>query len=401
MKQFKALIIDETGKKRQIIEDGVSKELFIENLNSRNYYIIQVSEAISGQGGNKKLEKKTLFQLDIVYQIYSLLDFGIDVNEVFNILRGVYTKGNRYLFVNTVYESLNKGVSFSDSIKHADQYGLFNDFFYIMVRAGESSGKLTYAFLLLHKYLESMNKIKDKVISALIYPLILIVFSFISLNALFLFIIPNFKQVYANMDYEPAFIIRTLFGLSDFIIQYYFLLNIVSVVIIGIVILLYNNKNYKKYIVRFFNSLPVMKSIGVLRNKIKIAFCLEIFLKGGYTLEDSLYNLTNIEKDGALKKQLAEVFDVIKGGVGLRSAFSKIDLFNNDKDLSIIEISEAVSKSAEGFEKINNDALLKLENYTENLLKFIEPVMMLLIGAFIFMIMYMVISPTLEILNKY
>ena len=270
-----------------------------------------------------------------------------------------------------------------------------------MVRAGESSGKLTYAFLLLHKYLESMNKIKDKVISALIYPLILIVFSFISLNALFLFIIPNFKQVYANMDYEPAFIIRTLFGLSDFIIQYYFLLNIVSVVIIGIVILLYNNKNYKKYIVRFFNSLPVMKSIGVLRNKIKIAFCLEIFLKGGYTLEDSLYNLTNIEKDGALKKQLAEVFDVIKGGVGLRSAFSKIDLFNNDKDLSIIEISEAVSKSAEGFEKINNDALLKLENYTENLLKFIEPVMMLLIGAFIFMIMYMVISPTLEILNKY
>ena len=396
MKQFKALIIDETGKKRQIIEDGVSKELFIEN-----YYIIQVSEAISGQGGNKKLEKKTLFQLDIVYQIYSLLDFGIDVNEVFNILRGVYTKGNRYLFVNTVYESLNKGVSFSDSIKHADQYGLFNDFFYIMVRAGESSGKLTYAFLLLHKYLESMNKIKDKVISALIYPLILIVFSFISLNALFLFIIPNFKQVYANMDYEPAFIIRTLFGLSDFIIQYYFLLNIVSVVIIGIVILLYNNKNYKKYIVRFFNSLPVMKSIGVLRNKIKIAFCLEIFLKGGYTLEDSLYNLTNIEKDGALKKQLAEVFDVIKGGVGLRSAFSKIDLFNNDKDLSIIEISEAVSKSAEGFEKINNDALLKLENYTENLLKFIEPVMMLLIGAFIFMIMYMVISPTLEILNKY
>ena len=401
MKQFKALIIDETGKKRQIIEDGVSKELFIENLNSRNYYIIQVSEAISGQGGNKKLEKKTLFQLDIVYQIYSLLDFGIDVNEVFNILRGVYTKGNRYLFVNTVYESLNKGVSFSDSIKHADQYGLFNDFFYIMVRAGESSGKLTYAFLLLHKYLESMNKIKDKVISALIYPLILIVFSFISLNALFLFIIPNFKQVYANMDYEPAFIIRTLFGLSDFIIQYYFLLNIVSVVIIGIVILLYNNKNYKKYIVRFFNSLPVMKSIGVLRNKIKIAFCLEIFLKGGYTLEDSLYNLTNIEKDGALKKQLAEVFDVIKGGVGLRAAFSKIDLFNNDKDLSIIEISETVSKSAEGFEKINNDALLKLENYTENLLKFIEPVMMLLIGAFIFMIMYMVISPTLEILNKY
>jgi type II secretory pathway component PulF len=136
-----------------------------------------------------------------------------------------------------------------------------------------------------------------------------------------------------------------------------------------------------------------------MRSKIKTSFSIEILLKGGSALEDALSQLCDIEENESLKKEYRKCLTILKEGGSVKNAFVHIKEFDS-RDLNIIEISESISKTNEGFEKMRLDGEYALENYLETVFKLFEPVIMILIAILIFFFMYLVISPTLNMLNK-
>jgi type II secretory pathway component PulF len=124
-----------------------------------------------------------------------------------------------------------------------------------------------------------------------------------------------------------------------------------------------------------------------------------ILLKGGITIEEALKKLEQIIHEPGLKNKISQAVIMLKQGISVQNAVDFIGIFN-PKELSLITISESISNPIEGFIKIYQETESELEQYLEKLMKLIEPVVMLVIGLLIFVMMYMVISPTMGVVNK-
>ena len=96
--------------------------------------------------------------------------------------------------------------------------GVFSDTYISMVSAGDSSGNLDTVFSKLADYLEESASIRQKVISALTYPLILIGFSLIVIISLLAFVLPQVVNQFIKAGAELPFITKFLIGISNNII---------------------------------------------------------------------------------------------------------------------------------------------------------------------------------------
>jgi type II secretory pathway component PulF len=397
MKIYSAVVVDQEGKKKTLVEESISSQLLEESLYNRGYYVLKILE---GKSNNvslsfSKLSKK--FILDFTYNIYTLLEFGIDINEVFRILTGIYGKGMEAEFIGKLNSSLAKGEKLSAILKNYSSD--LGDFYISMVSSGEASGKLADSFKLLFQYLKNNQKIREKIFSSSIYPIVLLILGFAALHLMLLFIIPNFGQIYTTMDFKPPLFIAIVLAVSHFMLNNLVLYMISLVSVIAAAIIFFKSKYSRILLDIIFTKFPIVSKINKLQLKIKTSFSLEILLKGGSSLEDSLIQLAEIETIPALKKEYTRSVDILKEGGNVKDAFACIKGFDS-RDLNIIEISESISKTKEGFEKLRQDTEYQLENYLETVFKLFEPAIMILIAFIIFFLMYIVISPTLSMLEK-
>lgn len=399
MKKYTAIVFNDQGKKRRIVEEAISKHLFENSLHKRGYFIAEITDENKIAKNifiHNRISKKFIF--DFTYNIYSLLDFGVDINEAVRISLEIYSTGKENIFINEINNKLKKGEKLSVSLKESGED--FDDFYITMVALGEASGKLNESFKLIYQYLKNNSKIKEKIISASLYPFILLFVAFCAVNLLFFLIIPNFISIYKNMDFTPSLFINFMFAVSKFLIDYFIFYLIFILVIVIILIIFIRSNKFQPIKSKLFSSMPVLSTIYRLQSKIKISFSIEIFLKGGLSLEDALIKLKDIESKEDIRNNYIESVSFLKEGNSISEAFQNISYFDR-KDINIIKISEAISKTKEGFEKIRNEAETKFDSLIDRIFKLIEPIMMIFIGIFIFFIMYLVMSPTLNMIDKF
>ncbi len=96
-----------------------------------------------------------------------------------------------------VSENIRKGLSLSESMqKHP---GVFNNLYIALTKAGEVSGNLNEIMDQLAKYLENLDDVRRKVRSAMTYPVFMVIFLFLMMAGMFIYIIPQFSDVYAQL----------------------------------------------------------------------------------------------------------------------------------------------------------------------------------------------------------
>ena len=399
MNIYSARVVDQYGKKKTVTEEAISRHLFEQSLSDKGFYIIDIKETYLKHTLflTNNINKKFVF--DFTYNIYTLLDFGIDINEVFRILSEIYQEGKESEFIRNVISYLKKGERLSTAIKSSKYGEIFDDFFITMVSAGEHSGKLKDAFRLIYSYTKTKKMIREKLISASVYPALLLFVSFIILNLLMFMIIPMIEQMYLNMDYVPVLFIKIVFNISHFLkvntIPY-----IIFLFLLTIAMILFLKTKISKQLLNFIlHKAPIVSKLTNLQSKIKTSFSLEILLKGGYSMEEALQKLSDIENDNQIKKEYLKGVTILKEGAGVRNAFKNLRIYDT-RDLNIIEIADSISKSPEGFEKIHTDASSTLETYLATVFELLNPVILIFMGFFVFFIMYLVVSPTLEMLKN-
>ena len=146
------------------------------------------------------LERKTIKGKSLMIftrQIATLIDAGLP------LLRGltVLAKQERDPLLRRVIVSLAEGVqgggTFSESL--AGHPRIFNKLYVNMVKAGELGGVLELVLLRLAEFQEKAQKIKNKVVSAMFYPIIVLLIAILILGFLLVFIVPKFQAIFDDM----------------------------------------------------------------------------------------------------------------------------------------------------------------------------------------------------------
>ena len=153
------------------------------------------SETASGRprfarGGGRRLA-------EFSRQLAVLLEAGIPLDHALGIAGEVADDPGFRDVIARVRRSVEEGTSLADALARHPR--VFDELYVSMVRAGEAGGALDQILKRLAEFLEEWQRIRDVVVSALLYPLFLSVFAAGAVTVLMVFVVPRFAEVFGDM----------------------------------------------------------------------------------------------------------------------------------------------------------------------------------------------------------
>ncbi len=218
---------DSSGKKVSGSEEVSSPEDLVSRLQARNLIVIDILPEVK----DSKISSKTEIHISsnrrlhagvneadlVLYcrQLATLLGAGVTILKSLEIILKQVNSRRLYTIIKNMVKDMESGLSLHESMaKHSK---IFSDLWVNLVESGEASGNLAVVLNRLAGYLERNAEFKKKIISALIYPMILM---FAGLGALFFLttqIIPTFAVMFEGFKVELPLLTRILIMTSTFL----------------------------------------------------------------------------------------------------------------------------------------------------------------------------------------
>lgn len=168
-----------------------------------------------------RVEKKGVGRREVASftrSMASLLSAGTPLDRALEIMRDVEDDALTIRLIDDVQQSVRGGGSLSFAV--AEQGDLFSRFYVSMLRAAEASGNLSSGLERLVDYLDRRQEIHDRVVSALIYPVILLLVAGLSVIVLLSYVVPQFRSMFDDMGPALPVATRVVLAVSDFITSF-------------------------------------------------------------------------------------------------------------------------------------------------------------------------------------
>ncbi len=219
------------GEMLQGVLEGADSSAIANQLFSTGITPVEITEAkkpvsaASEQGWLEALLERKVTSLDVQMfsrQLYTLLRSGVPIMRGLAGLQESATSPAFARVIRDLRESLDSGRELSSSMRRHPE--IFDNFYLSMVRVGEMTGRLEDVFLRLFDHLEFDRDMRNRVKTALRYPIFVMVAMALAILVVNVFVIPEFQKVFANLKTELPLMTRVLIGFSDFTVQYWPLL---------------------------------------------------------------------------------------------------------------------------------------------------------------------------------
>ena len=166
-------------------------------------------------------------------QLATLIDSGLPLLRALTVFAKQERDKVLKKTIANLSDAVQGGSTFSEGL--AQHPAIFNDLYVNMVKAGEVGGVLELVLPRLAEFQEKAQKIKNKVVAAMVYPIIVMCLAIGILSFLLVFIVPRFEQIFHDMLGDKPLPAITLFviGVSNAVKEHY---GIILFVIVGLVI---------------------------------------------------------------------------------------------------------------------------------------------------------------------
>src|SRR5881396_1227573 len=222
MPRFNYVALDARGQEATGLVEAASSNAAITQLRQAGYFPTSViEEAISSPDGKearrrvatatrvtkprakkgivlfqrKKVKSKIL--MIFTRQLATLIDSGLPLLRSLNVLAKQERDKVLKRTINKIADSVQSGSTFSDAL--ALHPRIFNDLYVNMVKAGEVGGVLELVLNRLAEFQEKATKIKNKVVAAMVYPIIGMTMAMAIMGFLLVFIVPKFETIFHDM----------------------------------------------------------------------------------------------------------------------------------------------------------------------------------------------------------
>jgi len=178
---------------------------------------------VDGEGGWwSRLTEEKVRAIDVQLfsrQMYTLLKAGVPIMRGLAGLQESATSKAFSRVLKDIRESLDSGRELSAAMRrHPD---IFSTFYLNMVRVGEATGRLEEIFMRLFGHLEFERDMRERVRTALRYPMFVVIAMTVAIIVINVFVIPAFAKVYAGFKADLPLMTRILINLSNFTINYW------------------------------------------------------------------------------------------------------------------------------------------------------------------------------------
>ena len=295
-----------------------------------------------------------------------------------------------------VYEDVKSGQLLSQAMEKHKK--IFPNFFRNMIYVGEMSSSLDKVLQNIADYYENESRTKSKVKSAMVYPIMLLVMTIGILALMMLMVVPTFKTSLGDMDIAMPAITMAIFNLSDFIMQNWMMIFLITFGIIALTILFAKTKNG-----RYFFDMLGMK-IGFIK-RYKTAKVTSIFsrafgmlLASGMHIVEAMEVVQKILGNKYVEKKFAAATEEVRKGVGLTKALEDMNIFP-PMLIQMVAVGEKTASLDETLLRTCAYFDEELQNSLNAVTSLLQPILMLFMGVSIGIIFIAVYSPMLSIMQ--
>ena len=352
MKKFSYQATDINGKIIRGQEMAEDYQDLQQKLKERNLYITRYRDLGANDAVDVKYKFKTKEVSFISRQLASMTSAGLSLVRALYILQEQQTNKKAKRVLLDIYEEVQKGKSFSEVLEQKP--GVFPDLFVSMVAAGESSGTLD----------QIANKTNNKIKSAMVYPIILLVLALAVMVLMFTMILPTFTSMMDPEDMTP--LSKGMIAFSDSLINYWY---VYLIVIAAIVVLFWICRRTPAIKLRMDELVLRIPKVGKLISTIytgRFARNMSNLYAAGLQMVDCIEKSVSVLGNTYVTKRFEEVVDNIKLGESMSKAVEKTEIFEG-MFTSIIYVGEEsgtldtiLSKAADYYEEEGDTAVTKL-----------------------------------------
>ena len=322
---FKYQAFDAEGKVQTGQLNAESEREAIRILQGKNLTPVKVKETkpAFGRGRNKKISHADI--LDFTNGLCTLVDARVPIDKALRLLDGVTESSAMRELVLNLLRDVKEGKSLAQAMENHSH--VFSRMYVNIVRAGEEGGILHELLPDLTDFLETSAKTRQAVISAMIYPVVLLVTGIISVFLLLIFVVPQFAVMFEDVGTEIPSSAAFLLSLSNFVQSYGYLFVIAAVICIYLWKRLDRDPQTKLQKDGFLLSLPLVGTLILYQECAVFARTLGALIGAGIPLIQALRISREVIANSVLTSHLLKVEEDVRGGSGLGISLERTNRF--------------------------------------------------------------------------
>lgn len=395
--------LDAKGKKVKGVLEGDSERNIRTQLRGRQLKPIDVKIAKNdgADGGPKtsflaSLGAPTMKPRDlslVTRQLASLVTSGLPLDEVLESTAKQSRKPAIKTIVLQVRSRVLEGLSLTQAM--AEMPKVFDSLYRAMIKAGESSGYLGPVLEQLAEYTESSQETSQKVKSAMVYPIVMVVFSILVVTLLMVKVVPQLVGLFERNKGELPGITKFLIGASDFLVNYGIFLFLAVVGLVFVFKWSLREPKRKKKWHKIVLKMPLFGGFVLQSETARYANTLGLLVTSGVPLVESLKIATQVLSNIVMRDASHEVAMSVQEGSSLNKALDQVDVFPP------LLVQMAASGEANG--KLADQLLHAARNQERELgfslstfMSLLEPAMILFMGGLVTGIVMAILLPIFQ-----
>lgn len=404
MATFTYKIRDSSGHVQEGTTEGTDKYAVARDFTMHGSTVILVEEMVKKSRFNVeainiamtrvKMQDKIMFARNLA----AMIDAGLPLARALSVLEK-QTKNIRFKkIIQAVSDEITKGTALSAALgKHTKE---FSALFVSMVRAGEESGSLSETLRLVSEQLDKSYQLKKKIRGAMIYPTIVIIAMFIIGILMSIFVVPTLVTTFQSVHASLPATTQVVIFISNSIIHYpVFFFGAIILLIVGFLTMLRTQKGrrmFEKIILR----LPVIKELVKQSNAASTSRTLSSLLASGVDMVAAIDITKDVIQNSHYKEVLASARKTVEKGIPLSKSFvERSDLY----PVLVGEMIEVGEETGKLSDMLHNTAAFyesEVDEATKNLSTIVEPILMIVIGAFVGFFAVSMLTPIYSVMNN-
>ena len=428
MAKFNYVALDPRGKEITGVLESDSSTAAVSRIREMGYFPTNITEAdkASGKkagkttaapatGGAKPAAKKGFGAINLKFfstgkikgksltaftrQLATLIDAGLPLLRGLDVLRKQEKNPTLKRTLQKLAESVEAGSTFSEAL--AQHPKIFNRLFVNMVRAGEAGGVLDVTLNRLAEFQEKAQKIKNKVISAMVYPTVVIFVALTILVFLMVVIVPKFKEIFNDLLEG-----KSLPGLTLFVIavsnvvkdQFLLVAGVIAALVIAIKLLGKTVKG-RYYLDLFKLNAPVF---GQLIRKVAIARftrTLGTLVASGVPILQALNIVRETAGNAVIARAVSQVHDAVKEGERIVEPLEASKVFP-PMVISMVDVGEETGALPDMLMKVADVFDDEVDNAVGAITSLLEPIMIVFLAVIVGTIVIAMFLPLIAVIGQ-
>jgi general secretion pathway protein F len=322
---FKYQAFDSHGKVQNGQLNADSEKEAVRILQGKNLTPVKIQQTKNTAGSTRRSKISHEDILDFTNGLTTLVEAHVPIDRSLRLLEGVTESAAMRDLVVNLLRDVKEGKSLAEAIENHPR--VFSKMYVNIVRAGEEGGILHELLPDLAEFLETSAKTRQAVISAMIYPVVLLVTGIISVFLLLVFVVPQFAAMFEDAGTEIPASAAFLLALSSGIQSYGLLIILILAALAFMWKRMDSDPVSKLRKDNFLLSLPMLGPLILYKECAVFSRTLGALLGAGIPLIRALRVARDVIANTVLTGHLSQVEEDVRGGAGLGTSLEKTGAF--------------------------------------------------------------------------